>query len=170
MNSSRKGTIKLVRLREKLLNIINKYPNFKKIDFDLSNLLKDWFNKGFLILKPIDWETPANILEKIIQYEAVHQIKSWDDLRFRLEPDDRKCFAFFHPAMEDEPLIFIEVALTREIPKKIDEIFNRNRVQIKGDESSVAVFILFPIVKKVFKVFLLETFDKASRKRFREKF
>ena len=140
LNSSTKGTIKLVRLREKLLNIINKYPNFKKIDFDLSNLLKDWFNKGFLILKPIDWETPANILEKIIQYEAVHQIKSWDDLRSRLEPDDRKCFAFFHPAMEDEPLIFIEVALTREIPKKIDEIFNRNRVQIKGDESSVAVF------------------------------
>ena len=140
LNSSQRGTIKLVKLREKLLKIIKKYPNFKKIDFDLSNLFKDWFNRGFLILKPIDWETPANILEKIIQYEAVHQIKSWDDLRSRLEPDDRKCFAFFHPAMEDEPLIFIEVALTNKVPEKIDEIFNRNRLEIKGHEASVAVF------------------------------
>ena len=110
LNSTQHGTINLVKLREKLLDLLDKYPNFRKIDFDLSSLFKDWFNRGFLILKPIDWETPANILEKIIEYEAVHQIKSWDELRSRLEPDDRKCFAYFHPAMEDEPLIFIEVA------------------------------------------------------------
>ncbi len=80
-----------------------------------------------LILKPIDWETPANILEKIIEYEAVHQIKSWDELRSRLEPQDRKCFAYFHPAMEDEPLIFIEVALTEDMPEKINQILNPDR-------------------------------------------
>ncbi len=125
MNSTQHGTINLVRLREKLLELLDKHPNFQKIDFDLSSLFKDWFNRGFLILKPIlkpiDWETPANILEKIIEYEAVHQIKSWDELRSRLEPQDRKCFAYFHPAMEDEPLIFIEVALTEDMPEKINK-------------------------------------------------
>lgn len=140
LNSTQHGTINLVKLREKLLDLLDKYPNFRKIDFDLSSLFKDWFNRGFLILKPIDWETPANILEKIIEYEAVHQIKSWDELRSRLEPDDRKCFAYFHPAMEDEPLIFIEVALTKNIPAKINEILDPNRLMIKSQEATTAVF------------------------------
>ena len=95
MNSTQHGTINLVRLREKLLELLDKHPNFQKIDFDLSSLFKDWFNRGFLILKPIDWETPANILEKIIEYEAVHQIKSWDELRSRLEPQDRNALHTF---------------------------------------------------------------------------
>ena len=82
----------------------------------------------------------TNILEKIIEYEAVHQIKSWDELRSRLEPDDRKCFAYFHPAMEDEPLIFIEVALTKNIPAKINEILDPNRLMIKSQEATTAVF------------------------------
>ena len=140
LNSTQHGTINLVKLREKLLDLLDKHPNFRKIDFDLSSLFKDWFNRGFLILKPIDWETPANILEKIIEYEAVHQIKSWDELRSRLEPDDRKCFAYFHPAMEDEPLIFIEVALTKNIPAKINEILDPNRLMIKSQEATTAVF------------------------------
>ena len=140
LNSTQHGTINLVKLREKLLDLLDKYPNFRKIDFDLSSLFKDWFNRGFLILKPIDWETPANILEKIIEYEAVHQIKSWEELRSRLEPDDRKCFAYFHPAMEDEPLIFIEVALTKNIPAKINEILDPNRLMIKSQEATTAVF------------------------------
>ena len=140
LNSTQHGTINLVKLREKLLDLLDKYPNFRKIDFDLSSLFKDWFNRGFLILKPIDWETPANILEKIIEYEAVHQIKSWDELRSRLEPDDRKCFAYFHPAMEDEPLIFIEVALTKNIPAKINEILDSDRLMIKSQEATTAVF------------------------------
>ena len=140
LNSTQHGTINLVKLREKLLDLLDKYPNFRKIDFDLSSLFKDWFNRGFLILKPIDWETPANILEKIIEYEAVHQIKSWDELRSRLEPDDRKCFAYFHPAMEDEPLIFIEVALTKNIPAKINEILDPDRLVIKSQEATTAVF------------------------------
>ena len=93
-----------------------------------------------MILKPIDWETPANILEKIIEYEAVHQIKSWDELRSRLEPQDRKCFAYFHPAMEDEPLIFIEVALTEDITEKINQILNPDRTMINSEEATTAVF------------------------------
>ena len=140
LNSTQHGTINLVKLRKKLLDLLDKYPNFKKIDYDLSSLFKDWFNRGFLILKPIDWETPANILEKIIQYEAVHQIKSWDELRSRLEPEDRKCFAYFHPAMEDEPLIFIEVALTEDIPEKINQILNPDRLMINSQEATTAVF------------------------------
>ena len=140
LNSTQHGTINLVRLREKLLELLDKHPNFQKIDFDLSSLFKDWFNRGFLILKPIDWETPANILEKIIEYEAVHQIKSWDELRSRLEPQDRKCFAYFHPAMEDEPLIFIEVALTEDMPEKINQILNPDRTMINSEEATTAVF------------------------------
>ena len=140
LNSTQHGTINLVKLRKKLLDLLDKYPNFKKIDYDLSSLFKDWFNRGFLILKPIDWETPANILEKIIQYEAVHQIKSWDELRSRLEPEDRKCFAYFHPAMEDEPLIFIEVALTQDIPEKIGQILNPDRLMTNSQEATTAVF------------------------------
>jgi len=140
LNSTQNGTINLVKLREKLLDLLDKYPNFRKIDFDLSFLFKDWFNRGFLILKPIDWETPANILEKIIEYEAVHQIKSWDELRSRLEPEDRKCFAYFHPAMQDEPLIFIEVALTENIPEKINQILNPDRAMINSQEATTAVF------------------------------
>ncbi|MFL2821261.1 MAG: malonyl-CoA decarboxylase domain-containing protein [Candidatus Puniceispirillales bacterium] len=140
LNSTQHGTINLVKLREKLLDLLDKYPNFRKIDFDLSSLFKDWFNRGFLILKPIDWETPANILEKIIEYEAVHQIKSWDELRSRLEPEDRKCFAYFHPAMQDEPLIFIEVALTENIPEKINQILNSDRAMINSQEATTAVF------------------------------
>ena len=140
LNSTQHGTINLVKLRKKLLDLLDKYPNFRKIDLDLSSLFKDWFNRGFLILKPIDWETPANILEKIIEYEAVHQIKSWDELRSRLEPEDRKCFAYFHPAMEDEPLIFIEVALTKNIPEKINQILNPDRSVINSQEATTAVF------------------------------
>ena len=140
LNSTQHGTINLVKLRKKLLDLLDKYPNFRKIDLDLSSLFKDWFNRGFLILKPIDWETPANILEKIIEYEAVHQIKSWDELRSRLEPQDRKCFAYFHPAMEDEPLIFIEVALTKNIPEKINQILNPDRSVINSQEATTAVF------------------------------
>ena len=83
------------------------------------HLFGSWFNRGFLVLRRIDWRTPANVLEKIIRYEAVHEIHGWDDLRRRLEPADRRCFAFFHPQLVDEPLIFVEVALTRGIPRAI---------------------------------------------------
>jgi malonyl-CoA decarboxylase len=86
------------------------------------HLLSSWFNRGFLVLRRIDWQTPAAILEKIIAYEAVHKIQSWDDLRRRLDPADRRCFAFFHPSLVDEPLIFVEVALTADIPDNIGSV------------------------------------------------
>ena len=84
------------------------------------------------MLRPIDWTTPANILEKIIRYEAVHAIQNWDDLRNRLQPEDRRCYGFFHPQLVDEPLIFVEVALTREIPDAIGPLLDLGRTPIAG--------------------------------------
>ena len=92
------------------------------VDADFVHLFSSWFNRGFLVLRRIDWSTPAIILEKIIRYEAVHEIRDWDDLRARIDPPDRRCYAFFHPALVDEPLIFVEVALTREIADAIAPI------------------------------------------------
>ena len=92
------------------------------VDSDLRHLLASWFNRGFLVLRRIDWQTPATILDKIIAYEAVHEIQGWDDLRRRLDPADRRCFAFFHPSLVDEPLIFVEVALMGDIPESIGAV------------------------------------------------
>jgi malonyl-CoA decarboxylase len=96
------GTAALVRMREDLLA----REGLAIVDADLSHLLQSWFNRGFLSLKAITWSSPASLLERVIQYEAVHSIHDWDELRNRLAPPDRRCFAFFHPAMPDEPLIF----------------------------------------------------------------
>ena len=101
---------------------------------------KGWFNPSFLVLEKIDWETPANILEKIIEYEAVHEINSWDDLRARLAPVDRQCFAFFHPLIPNDPLIFVEVALTTGIPKSIQKIINLDRQEIEIEDANTAIF------------------------------
>jgi malonyl-CoA decarboxylase len=140
LNFTNKGTIGLVKLRSRLLPLIKNNNLFKKIDVDLSNLLKSWFNRGFLITNPITWNTSAKILEKIIKYEAVHQIKSWEDLRSRLEPIDRRCYGFFHPTMYDEPLIFVEVALMDEVPSSIYSILNTKRKHIASKDFTTAVF------------------------------
>ena len=140
LNFTHNGTIGLVKLRSRLLPLIKNNNLFKKIDVDLSNLLKNWFNRGFLITIPITWNTSAKILEKIIKYEAVHQIKSWQDLRSRLEPIDRRCYSFFHPTMYDEPLIFVEVALMKEIPSSIFSILNPKRKHISNKDFTTAVF------------------------------
>ena len=140
LNASTRGTIRLVNLRKRLKTITKNFPILKIIDHDLINLFKNWFNRGFLIIRPIDWATPAHILEKIIEYEAVHEINSWDELRRRLAPNDRKCYGFFHPAMEDEPLIFIEVALMNTIPEKISEVLKNEREFVDIENVSVAVF------------------------------
>ena len=140
LNAAPRGTIRLVNLRKRLLRLLKKHPEFKIIDYDLANLFKNWFNRGFLIIRQINWETPAHILEKIIEYEAVHEINSWQELRRRLAPNDRKCYAFFHPAMEDEPLIFIEVALMNGIPEKISEVLKDKRDILDVENASVAVF------------------------------
>ena len=110
------------------------------LDEDFRHLLGSWFNRGFLILRPITWDTSAALLEKIIAYEAVHDIDGWGDLRRRLEPPDRRCFAFFHPAMPDEPLIFVEVALTRGVPGSIRDILDEGRDPIAADEADTACF------------------------------
>ncbi len=140
INASHNGTVCLVRLRAQLLRLGRQYPNFMRLDVTLNSLMQTWFNRGFLVLEPINWSTPANILEKIIQYEAVHEIASWDDLRARLEPEDRRCFAYFHPAMPDEPLIFVEVALMAEIPTNISDVLSTPRDIINQHDARVAVF------------------------------
>ena len=139
-NGISRGTIRLVNLRKRLLGILKKNPELKAVDYDLVYLFKNWFNRGFLILRPINWETPAHILEKIIAYEAVHEINSWDELRLRLAPKDRRCFAFFHPAMQDEPIIFVEVALMKNIPSRIQDVLEEKRDFLEPDEANVAVF------------------------------
>ena len=138
LNATTNGTYRLVKLRERIQLLNN--PELKIFDSGLLNLFKYWFNPSFLVLEKIDWETPANILEKIIEYEAVHEINSWDDLRARLAPTDRQCFAFFHPLIPDDPLIFVEVALCVGIPKSIQKIIKIDRDEIDIEEANTAIF------------------------------
>ncbi len=140
LNTISEGTLKLVRMRERIRSLRKDSPNLKFFDRSLLILFKYWFNPSFLVLESIDWTTPANILEKIIAYEAVHEINSWDDLRARLAPADRKCFAFFHPLMPDEPLIFVEVALTSNTPNSISEVIKIDRPITKEQDINTAVF------------------------------
>ena len=122
LNLTSGGTVELVRMRQDLLALLREHPELSAIDADFAHLFGSWFNRGFLMLKRIDWHTPASILEKIIRYEAVHEIRDWDDLRRRLDARDRRCFAFFHPAIGDDPLIFVEVALHKGLPARIQPI------------------------------------------------
>ena len=138
LNATTNGTYRLVKLRERIQLLNN--PELKIFDSGLLNLFRYWFNPSFLVLEKIDWETPANILEKIIEYEAVHEINSWDDLRARLAPTDRQCFAFFHPLIPDDPLIFVEVALCVGIPKSIQKIIKIDRDEIDIEEANTAIF------------------------------
>ena len=138
LNSTSSGTYRLVKLRERIRSL--KDEDLKTFDSGLLNLFKYWFNPSFLVLEKIDWETQANILEKIIEYEAVHEINSWDDLRARLAPTDRQCFAFFHPLIPNDPLIFVEVALCKDIPKSIQEIIKIDRNEIDIEDVNTAIF------------------------------
>jgi malonyl-CoA decarboxylase len=140
LNLAPGGTSALVRMREELLGYLTDHPELRRVDADFGHLLSSWFNRGFLVLRPIDWTTPANILEKIIRYEAVHAIQNWDDLRNRLEPEDRRCYGFFHPQLVDEPLIFVEVALTRTIPDAIGPLLDLSRTPTPASETTTAVF------------------------------
>ena len=122
LNMAPGATAQIVQMRKELLDFIREEPSLQPIDRDLFHLLQSWFNRGFLVLRRIDWQTPASILEKIIEYEAVHEIDGWDDLRRRLNPADRRCFGFFHPSLIDEPLIFVEVALTDHVAEDIQSL------------------------------------------------
>jgi malonyl-CoA decarboxylase len=123
LNMAPGGTETLVGMRRALLAGLRQHPNWQAIDADLLHLFRSWFNRGFLRLERIDWRTSAIVLEKLIQYEAVHAIQGWRDLRRRLEAD-RRCFAFFHPQLRDEPLIFIEVALTRGMSAQVQPLLD----------------------------------------------
>jgi len=140
LNLAPGGTAALVRMREQLLDALNRRGDLNVVDNDFVHMFSSWFNRGFLVLRRIDWSTPASVLEKIIRYEAVHQIHDWNDLRHRIDPPDRRCYAFFHPALIDDPLIFVEVALTREIPPAIAPILTLQREVIRPDKASTAVF------------------------------
>jgi len=134
------ATHTLVQLRADLLKLRKAEPELAALDLDLRHLFASWFNRGFLVLRPINWKSPAHILEKIISYEAVHAIDSWDDLRRRLKPSDRRCFAFFHPAMPDEPLIFVEVALTQGVPNSVQALLAEGRSALPAEQADTAVF------------------------------
>ena len=135
LNLAPGATAEIVAMRRDMLRLPKSDPSLAAVDADISHLLVSWFNRGFLVVKRIDWQTPAAILEKIIRYEAVHEIQGWDDLRRRLDPVDRRCFAFFHPSLIDDPLIFVEVALMSDIPGSIQTVLNEKR---KGGPTEAA--------------------------------
>jgi len=140
LNLAPNGTAALVRMREQLLDAMDHRDDLGAVDADFVHLFTSWFNRGFLVLRHIDWSSPAAVLEKIIKYEAVHEISDWDDLRRRIDPPDRRCFAFFHPALVDDPLIFVEVALTREVPAAIEPILATERQPFDPMKANTATF------------------------------
>ena len=140
LNLAPGGTAALVRMREQLMDAMDHRDDLAVIDNDFVHLFSSWFNRGFLVLRRIDWSTSASILEKIIRYEAVHEIHDWEELRRRIDLPDRRCYAFFHPALVDEPLIFVEVALTRDIPAAIAPILSDQREVVDPERATTAVF------------------------------
>jgi malonyl-CoA decarboxylase len=140
LNLAPAGTAALVAMREQLLDALVHRDDLSVVDDDFVHLFSSWFNRGFLVLRRIDWSTPASILEKIIRYEAVHEIDDWEDLRRRIDPRDRRCYAFFHPALVDEPLIFVEVALAREMPAAIAPILAKDRSVLDPERATAATF------------------------------
>ncbi|MDG2002807.1 MAG: malonyl-CoA decarboxylase family protein [Novosphingobium sp.] len=140
LNLAPQGMQRLLRMREDLLAIPRKTPGIKSLDEVIETAFTSWFNVGFLELRRIRWDSPARMLERIIKYEAVHQIDGWEDLRRRVEPIDRRCYGFFHPQMADDPLIFVEVALTRDLPSTIHEIIAEERKVTPRSEASCAIF------------------------------
>jgi malonyl-CoA decarboxylase len=140
LNRAPGATSELVAMRADLLGVKAGHKDLAALDRDIVHLLSSWFNRGFLVLRRIDWSTPAIILEKVIRYEAVHEIHDWNDLRRRIDPVDRRCYAFFHPALVDEPLIFVEVALTESIPGAIAPLLAEDRQPVAIERARTAVF------------------------------
>lgn len=124
LNLAPGATLRLVHMRADLLQVLRTEPTLACVDQDFAHLLSSWFNRGFLIMRHVDWTTSAAVLEKIKAYETVHPMAGWADLRRRLDPHDRRLYAFFHPATGQEPLIFVEVALIRETPEAIATILD----------------------------------------------
>jgi malonyl-CoA decarboxylase len=126
-------------MREDLLSAARSH-SLEQLDREFADVFESWFNAGFLELRRIDWSSPAAVLERIIRYEAVHSISGWDDLRRRVEPADRRCYGFFHPQMADDPLIFVEVALTDRLPSGIAQVIGEDRETIDPHEADCAIF------------------------------
>ena len=139
LNMAPGGTAALVLMRSELLKKIKERPQWRPLDYDLRRRLRSWFNRGFLRLERIDWRTSALVLEKLIQYEAVHALQGWPDLRRRLEAD-RRCYAFFHPQLPDEPLIFIEVALTRGMSARVQPLLDMHAPVADTASADCAMF------------------------------
>ena len=140
LNLAVDGTLRLIRMRSDLGAWRREIPGAAALDADFAHLLASWFNAGFLRLEPITWSSPASLLRKLIAYEAVHEIGDWEELRRRLEPADRRCYALFHSRMPEEPLIFVEVALTATVPGEIAALLSPERPMIAAGEARVAVF------------------------------
>jgi len=139
LNRTPGGTACILRLRRQLLARLRKQPELAALESDMLHLLTSWFNPGFLKMQRVDWNSPAQLLEKIIHHEAVHTIDGWDDLRRRLQPD-RRCFAFFHPQLPGEPLIFVEVALLPEVPAAVGPLIDKLSTPMLPDKFRVAAF------------------------------
>ena len=140
LNRAPGGTGALVAMRADLIAAVKAEHVLAPVDRDFSHLLSSWFNRGFLVLRAIDWSTPAIVLEKIIRYEAVHEISDFPSLRLRIDPPDRRCYGFFHPALPEEPLIFVEVALVDTIPSAIAPLLAADRTPVAPEKAKVAVF------------------------------
>jgi len=140
LNQAPGATNALVDMRADLLRLLPEHPRLRALEEDFVHLLHSWFNRGFLVMQRIDWSSSADLLERIIRYEAVHSIATWDELRDRLLPRDRRCYGFFHPALGDEPLIFVEVALTDAVPSSIQDILVAGRPASDPAKARVAVF------------------------------
>ena len=139
INRAPNGTQTIVRMREQLLMHTKNKSGLKAVDADMQHLLNSWFNPGFLELHEITWSSPALLLEKIIQHESVHAIDGWDDLRRRLQPD-RRCYAFFHPQLPGEPLIFVEVALVTTISKEVGPLLDKKSESLDSKKFKTAIF------------------------------
>jgi len=140
LNLAPGGTRRLIAMRNDLLNAPAMSAGLRDLDREFSDAFTAWFNAGFLELRHIDWNSPAALLEHIIRYEAVHSIVDWDDLRRRVEPVDRRCYGFFHPQMADDPLIFVEVALTNTVPSAIAPIISPDRAAVDPRQAKCAIF------------------------------
>jgi len=140
LNRTSSGTRRLIAMREHLIEEMKANPRLKRLDDDFRHLFKSWFNRGFLEIERIDWTTSADVLEKVIRYEAVHEINGWSDLRRRVAVPDRRLYAFFHPSLGNEPLIFVEVALLYEIPRAVGPILAEERDPLDPRSATTAVF------------------------------
>lgn len=139
INLAPNGTAAIVSMRASILPLLKRRPGLARVDADIRHVLRSWFNRGFLELRRIDWNTPAALLEKLIEHEAVHEIRGWPDMRRRLD-EDRRCFAFFHPALPDEPLIFVEVALLDGLADSIESLLALEDGPRNAERANTAIF------------------------------